>query len=83
MQSIYTNFLKEKISDKTGINIDEVNPDINIFDNNYIDSIGIFTLLLEIEEEYGVEISVENVEHLDTFTINSLSKIITLEKSNN
>ena len=83
LQNIYINFLKEKIADNTGITIDNINTDINIFENNYIDSIGIFTLLVEIEEEYGIEISLNSIEDIDTLTINSLSKIIEYERSNN
>ena len=83
MENIYINFLKERISNNTGVSINEINSDLDIFENNYIDSIGIFTLFVEVEEEFGVEISLENLDNFNISTIKGLAQAIEYEKQNN
>lgn len=83
MSDKYVNFLKEKISDSSGIEIEKISSNINIFSNNYVDSIAIFTLFVEIEDRFNIEISVEDLENLDISTIEGLAKAIENAEQNN
>lgn len=83
MENAYITFLKEQISDTGDIPIDEINIDINMFENNYIDSIGIFTLFVELEEEFDIEISLDKVDNFDISTIKGLAEAIEYAQQNN
>lgn len=82
MESTYIKFLQRYISDNNGISINNIDIDADMFENDYIDSIGIFTLFVEIEEQFDIPISLNKLEDIDVLTIRNLSKIIENETSN-
>lgn len=49
------------------------NPDINLFDEGLMDSLGVVRLIVEIEERLGIEL---NVMELEKDTINTPNRII-------
>ncbi len=50
--------------------------DISYFDENYIDSLGIFELISTLEDEYNFEFNDDDFQNRDFVTINGISKII-------
>lgn len=82
MESTYIKFLQRYISDNNDISINNIDIDADMFENDYIDSIGIFTLFVEIEEQFDIPISLNRLEDIDILTIRNLSKIIENETSN-
>jgi|GEM_PF-2439880 len=81
MQNVYTNFFKAWVSENCAISLNEVDIDADMFESGYIDSIGIFTLFILIEEEFQIEMSLEELEGIDILTIKNLSKVIEYEKT--
>jgi len=81
MQNVYTSFLNAWVSENIEISLSEIDIDADMFESAYIDSIGIFTLFILIEEEFQIEMSLENLKNIDTLTIKNLSKVIEYEKT--
>lgn len=81
MKDIYTTFLQERICEKSAIAADQLDNEADMFENGYIDSIGIFTLFVEIEDRFNTEISLDTLENIEKLTINNLATIIKNELS--
>ena len=58
--------------EKKGIKVKE---DEDLFEKGYIDSIGLFRLLLEIEVNFGKELTIEDLVSLKVFSINEIVKL--------
>lgn len=62
------------------LTIDPPSREFNLIESGYLDSLGLVDLLLEIEQEYNVELSMEDLE-LDSFR--SVESIVELIRSQN
>lgn len=62
------------LNEQLGINPDEVTMQTNIMDDLSIDSLDLVDLLMNLEEEYGVEIPDDKIE--DIKTIGDLTQYI-------
>lgn len=49
---------------------------VSYFDENYIDSLGVFELISALEDEYNFEFDDDDFQNRDFVTINGLSQII-------
>ena len=58
--------MKEIIADQLGVNADEVTADSNFKDDLGADSLDLFELVTNLEDEYGVEIPAEDLENMAT-----------------
>ena len=58
--------MKEIIADQLGVNADEVTADSNFKDELGADSLDLFELVTNLEDEYGVEIPAEDLENMAT-----------------
>lgn len=58
--------MKEIIADQLGVNADEVTMDSNFKDDLGADSLDLFELVTNLEDEYGVEIPAEDLEKMAT-----------------
>jgi len=74
--SKYERFLVEYIIEKNGMNIDTININSNMFEQGYIDSLGIFTLFVLIEEEFDIDMSLDDAANFDIKTIKQLAQFI-------
>lgn len=72
----FEQYLVEYISNNNGINKSKILLDVDIFENSYIDSLGIFTLLVEIENKFGKEISLEDISTFKSYTIVNIAQLI-------
>jgi len=72
----YEIFLVNYISEKNSIDREIIDISSNIFDSAYIDSIGLFTLLVELEEEFGIEIDLDSIKSSDVSTIKSFAQLL-------
>ncbi len=59
----------------------ELSDDVNMFEQDYVDSLGIFQLLLGIEKDFGITLLPEDIIGDNIATINGLSKIISSKDS--
>ncbi len=69
-------FLIEFISQNSGVDISKIDTNVDIFESAYIDSIGIFTLLVEIENEFDKSITLEEISTLEQYTIKNIKELI-------
>ena len=72
----YEKYLIKYISETNFLDTNEIDTEVDIFENGYIDSIGIFTLLIEIENEFGKEILLDKISTLDIYSIKNIAKLI-------
>lgn len=72
----YEIFLVNYISEKNSIDTESINISSDIFENAYIDSIGLFTLFVELEEEFDIDISLDSIKSSDVATIKSFAKFL-------
>lgn len=72
----YESFLVNYISKKVNIEKEVIKTNVNIFSEGYIDSLGVFTLFLEIEEEFDIVLDEDAIFDDRLSSIEGLSKII-------
>lgn len=58
--------IKRILSEQLDLNPDDVTADANFREDLGVDSLDLFELLLQLEEEYGFEIPAEEMEKLNT-----------------
>jgi len=69
-------FILNYFVNKTKKMREELLCNVSYFDENYIDSLGIFELITTLENEYGFEFTEDDFQNRDFVTINGLSKIV-------
>ena len=58
--------MKEIIADQLGVNAEEVTMESNFKDDLGADSLDLFELVTNLEDEYGVEIPADDLENMAT-----------------
>ena len=58
--------IAEIIADQLSVSVDEITMDTDIMDEFGADSLDMMEMIMAIEEEYGVEVDMENVENIKT-----------------
>lgn len=58
--------INEVISEKLGVNLEEIVPEAHIIDDLGADSLDLVELIMSLEEESDIDISDEEAEKLDT-----------------
>jgi acyl carrier protein len=73
------NFIEKKAKLPKGVDIDT----FNYIDSGYVDSIGIIGFMLEIESEFDIEISAEDMLSLEFRTVGGVVSIISKKLGHN
>ena len=60
----------------TRLNLDVRDPDVDLLSTGLVDSLGIVTLLLAIEEEYGFEVPIDTFELEDFQTLTRIAEVV-------
>ena len=58
--------LKEIVAEKLGVEVEEVTENANFKDDLQADSLDLFEIVMALEEEFGISISNEDVESIQT-----------------
>jgi len=69
-------FLVNYIAKNNNIDSKEVDIESDIFEKLYLDSIGIFSLLVEIEDTFEKELGLDDIASLDKYTIQNIAKLM-------
>jgi len=77
----YETFLKQYISGKKGLDPDAISSDANMFEKHYIDSLGVFNMLLEVENEFGVRFDERDMTDKKMTTIRGTAEIIAAKRA--
>ncbi len=79
----YRQFLITWISKNKGFDAKQIDINANIFENNYVDSIGIFSLIIDIELELNIILKPEDIANSDVSnTIEGLANILSKKSVN-
>jgi len=69
-------FVLNYFSDKTNKKKENLLCDTSYFDENYIDSLGVFELISTVEDKFDFEFTDDDFQNRDFVTINGISNII-------
>ena len=58
--------IAEIIADQLSVSVNEITMDTDIMDEFGADSLDMMEMIMAIEDEYGVEVDMENVENIKT-----------------
>jgi acyl carrier protein len=72
----YIEFLTNYIAEMNDIDKEGIDINSDIFQNSYIDSIGIFSLLVEIEDKFGKTLALDDIASLDKYTLYNIAKLM-------
>ena len=79
----FKEFLISWICNQNGLQEDTIECEKNMFENGYVDSLGLFGLLLDIEEKFNIVLTEDDILDDSASTINGLSSILHRRKINN
>ncbi len=71
----YEAFIKQFIADRRGHDIDDIDVRADMFERHYIDSLGVFTLLLEIEDAFDVHFNDEDMTEGKMLSIQGIAQV--------
>ena len=77
----YEVFIKQYISGKKGLDTDTISSDANMFEEHYIDSLGVFNMLLEVENEFGIRFNEQDMTNKKMATIRGAAEIIATKRA--
>jgi len=72
----YIDFLTKFISEKNGFDEKEINISANMFENGYMDSLGLFGLLIDLETTFGTTLDENDILDSEAVTIEGLANIL-------
>jgi len=72
----YKNFLINWICEKKGLEKESIKSDVNMFENDYIDSLGFFGLLMDLEMEFDITLDENDILDHNASTIEGLVNIL-------
>lgn len=72
----YIDFLIKWISEKNGFDEKDIKISVNMFENGYIDSLGLFGLLIDLETNFGITFDENDILDSGASTIEGLAKIL-------
>ncbi|MCP5429624.1 MAG: acyl carrier protein [Chromatiaceae bacterium] len=76
MNNPIEDFIVRHIADKHGITTDEIRRDADLFDNGYVDSLGVFNMMLSLEAEFGIRFIEDDLINPNINTVCGLAAII-------
>lgn len=76
MNNPIEDFIVRHIADKRGITTDEIRRDADLFDNGYVDSLGVFNMMLSLEDEFGIRFVEDDLINPTINTVCGLAAII-------
>lgn len=69
-------FIVRHIADRRGLESDEIRRDVDLFEHGYIDSLGVFNMMLSLEDEFGVRFIEDDLVDPQINTVCGLAAII-------
>lgn len=72
----YKKYMVNKLAERNHISQNIIDTSVDIFEKGYIDSIGIFLLLAEIEVDLEIDLSFEDISALPIYSIDCISSVM-------
>ncbi len=72
-------FVAENLAPRRGVT--EVQDDDSLIEQGIVDSLGIFTLVAFLEEEFGIEIGTDEVTPENFATVNTIERFVQTKRS--
>jgi len=71
----YCEFIKNWIVENRGIAFDEIDEKANLFEKQYLDSLSVFGMIMDLEDEFGIKFAPEDLTGKDAATVEGLATI--------
>ncbi len=72
----YEEFIVDWIVKKKNIELSEINLTADIFEAGYLDSLSVFSLVMDIESKFNVNFNAEDLTSCSTYTIKLFANLI-------
>ena len=73
-------FIVRQIADRHGMQMVEVARDANMFEQGYMDSLGVFTMLMQIEDEFAVRLGEDDLVDPRIGSVTGLAAVVADKK---
>ena len=67
--------IKDIIADISGFDAQDITDDINLFEEQILDSFGVVRLVVELQNVLGVSLNIATIERTDIDTIDKLAQL--------
>lgn len=72
-------FIRHYLSRHRGIDVEGIAPDANLFEQGYVDSLGIFRMVIALENEFGIRLETKDLLDLRVASVHGLVELLTLK----
>jgi len=76
MNHTIEDFIVHHIAEKRGISADDIQRDADLFDSGYVDSLGVFNMMMSLEDEFGIRFIEDDLINPGISTVCGLAAII-------
>ena len=77
----YQTFIAQYIAEKRGLELACIDMSADMFEQHYIDSLGVFTLLMELENAFNVRFDEQDMSDKKMHTIQGMARVIENKQS--
>jgi acyl carrier protein len=71
----YCEFIKKWIEENRGIPTCDIDENANLFEKQYLDSLSVFGLIMDIEDDFGIKFTPEDLTSENAATVKGLASI--------
>lgn len=82
MTGAVAEFIVRHIADRRGVSADEIDCQADMFETGYIDSLGVFSMIVLLEEEFGIRFSEQELIDPALYTVTGLASSIASKSAN-
>ena len=75
-------FIVRHIADRRGVSTEEIDCQADMFETGYVDSLGVFNMIVLLEEQFGVRFSDQELIDPALYTVTSLASSIARKSAN-
>jgi len=69
-------FIAQHIADKRGLPLSDIHHDVDMFESGYVDSLGVFNMMMSLEDEFGVRFAENDLVDPRMSTVSGIAEII-------
>ena len=69
-------FIVAHIAERRGMDPAQIAPDADLFEHGYIDSLGVFNMIMTLEDEFGIRFTEQDLINPAVNTVKGLTALI-------
>ncbi len=76
MSKAIEEFIARHIADKRGLPLNDIQHDADLFESGYVDSLGVFNMVMSLEDEFGIRFAENDLVDPRMSTVSGIAEII-------